>query len=161
SSWDCSRRRCHPTLDGGCHGLHRLSRRPSGSAMSRVAVYARFSSEKQSESSVEDQVRRCREWGERNGYPLDGGLLFPHYAVSGGSLARAGFDALMAKARAGEIDALLVESVDRLSRDNADALTLYRELAFRGIRLLTVADGIDSGAKHGKLTYNLKALVSE
>ena len=81
--------------------------------------------------------------------------MFADFAVSGASLSRPGFDGLMAKIRASEVSALLVESVDRLSRDQADAMTLYRDLAFRGGRLLTVADGIDSGAKHGKLTYNL------
>lgn len=77
------------------------------------------------------------------------------------SLARPGFDALMAQVKSGAVDAVLVESVDRLSRDQADALGLYKELAFRGVRLLTVADGVDSDSKHGKMTYDLKALVSQ
>lgn len=31
-------------------------------ASARVAVYARFSSDKQSDSSIEDQVHRASEW---------------------------------------------------------------------------------------------------
>jgi predicted site-specific integrase-resolvase len=60
---------------------------------SKVAAYARFSSEKQSDASIEDQVRRCRDWGEKNGLAIDEGLVFADFAVSGSSLARPGFDA--------------------------------------------------------------------
>lgn len=45
----------------------------------RCAIYARFSSERQREESIEDQVRVCREWSSREHgrtlYVLPGGLL--------------------------------------------------------------------------------------
>ena len=37
---------------------------------------------KKSETSIEDQVRRCREWGERNGHEPDESLVFADFAVS-------------------------------------------------------------------------------
>lgn len=38
--------------------------------MTRAAIYARFSSEKQREESIEDQVRVCREYAAREGYEI-------------------------------------------------------------------------------------------
>ncbi len=38
--------------------------------MTRVAIYARFSSALQSEASIEDQLRICRERAEREGWTV-------------------------------------------------------------------------------------------
>jgi hypothetical protein len=40
----------------------------------RCAVYARYSADKQNPLSIDDQVRKCREFGERKGWEL----LDPH-----------------------------------------------------------------------------------
>ena len=55
-----------------------------------VAIYARYSSDKQSEASIEDQVRRCREHIERSGGDPDRALVFSDYGISGASLQRPG-----------------------------------------------------------------------
>ncbi|MDF6278483.1 recombinase family protein, partial [Escherichia coli] len=41
----------------------------------------------------------------------------------------------------GEIDLVLAEALDRLSRDQADIAALYKTLSFRGVRILTLAEG--------------------
>lgn len=127
----------------------------------RVAAYARFSSEKQSESSIDDQLRRIRDRLARDGRTLDERLALTDYAVSGASTNRPGFDALMAMVRRREIDVLLVEDVSRLSRDQGDADRIYKELAYYGVQLLSLADGIDSSVKGAKLAYSVKALMSD
>ena len=38
--------------------------------MTRAAIYARYSSDLQSANSIEDQIRLCREWLEREGLPV-------------------------------------------------------------------------------------------
>jgi site-specific DNA recombinase len=128
---------------------------------SRIAAYARFSSDKQSETSTEDQLRRIRDWAAREGVAVTDGLVFDDRAVSGASTARPGFERLMSRVRRGEIDVLLVEDISRLSRDNADALALYRELAFHGVQLVSLADGIDSTSKGAKLHFGVKALFAD
>lgn len=62
---------------------------------SRVAVYARFSSDKQSDSSIEDQVHRAREWIVACGGAADRIQIFSDYAVSGSSMDRPGMRALL------------------------------------------------------------------
>ena len=56
---------------------------------------------------------------------------------------------------------MLVEDTSRLSRDNADALMFYRELAFYGVQLLALSDGIDSTARGSKLHFGVKALFAD
>lgn len=127
----------------------------------RVAAYARYSSDKQSESSIEDQLRRFRELLAREGRTLDERLTLTDYAISGASTNRPGFDALMAMVRRREIDVLLVEDVSRLARNQSDATRLYEELAFYGVQLIALGDGIDTQHKGAKLQFGVKALFAE
>src|SRR5215470_7106764 len=96
----------------------------------RVAVYARFSSDRQRETSIEDQVRRCRDFVTRNGGQVSDDLIFADYAISGSSLVRPGFELMMAlvSARPRGVDAIVTEDVSRLSRDFADAAMVFRKL---------------------------------
>src|SRR3954452_21876757 len=124
---------------------------------SRVAIYARFSSEKQSETSIDDQVRRCREFVQRDGGSVDPSYVFTDYATSGASLARSGFEAMMAltKGTPPAIDVLVAEDLSRITRDLADGAMLFRRLQFLGVKLIGVADGVDTSAKNAKLTYTV------
>ena len=42
--------------------------------MQVAAIYARYSTDGQRETSIDDQVRRCREVAEKNGYTVDDAL---------------------------------------------------------------------------------------
>lgn len=60
----------------------------------RAAIYARYSSDLQSEASIEDQVRLCKERAEADGYRIV--EVFNDYAISGGHLkSRPGMLALL------------------------------------------------------------------
>ena len=66
----------------------------------RAVIYARYSTDMQSETSVEDQVRLCRERAERDGHDVT--QVFSDYAISGSSLVnRPGMLSLMAAAKDG------------------------------------------------------------
>lgn len=127
----------------------------------RVAVYARYSSANQREASIDDQVRRCTRFIEERGGTVDSELVFSDRATSGASLQRAGFERLFALAKAKLIDVIVTEDASRISRELADAATLFRELTYLEIPLLGVADGMDTSAKNAKLTYGVKALVND
>lgn len=127
----------------------------------RVAVYARYSSDRQNDSSIDDQLRRIRSFASARGKSLDDKLTFADHAISGSSTKRPAFEALLERIKRREIDVLLVEDTSRLSRDNADALNLYKTLAYYGVQLLAISDGIDSSSKGAKLAYSVKALMSD
>lgn len=107
--------------------------------MMRVAVYARYSSDSQREASIDDQVRRCRSWIERE--RAIEAAVFTDYAISGASADRAGFRAMVEAARSGLFDVILSEALDRISRDQEHVAGFYKQIRFLGIRVVTLSEG--------------------
>jgi site-specific DNA recombinase len=105
----------------------------------RVVIYARYSSQNQREASIDDQIRLCRERAVREGWTIEN--IFRDLALSGASLLRPGYQALLQAARDGAFDVLLAEALDRLSRDQEDVAALFKRLSFLGIRIVTLAEG--------------------
>lgn len=127
----------------------------------RVGAYARYSSDKQNVSSVDDQLRRFQSALAPIGRELNPALTFTDHAISGKSTERPGFEALMEKVRRRELDVLLVEDVSRLARNQSDATRLYEELAYYGVQLISLGDGIDTQQKGAKLQFGVKALFAD
>lgn len=108
--------------------------------MQRAALYARYSTDLQSERSIEDQAALCRGFAERSGYAVS--HEFHDCARSGASmLGRDGLVRLLAAAADKAFDVLVVEALDRLSRDQADLATIYKRLTFQGVTIVAVHDG--------------------
>ena len=106
----------------------------------RAAIYARYSTDLQSASSIEDQIRLCRECVEKE----NGGIveIYSDYAISGSSVRnRPGMRALLEGAKSGKFDCVISEALDRLSRDQEDIAAIYKRLRHSDIRLLTLAEG--------------------
>jgi site-specific DNA recombinase len=108
--------------------------------MTRAALYARYSSDNQSEASIEDQFRLCRDHARRERWETVGS--YEDAAISGAStILRPGIQRLMRDAQHGEFNILLAEALDRISRDQADVATLYKQLKFAGVSIVTLAEG--------------------
>jgi site-specific DNA recombinase len=103
----------------------------------RAAIYARYSSDKQSETSADDQARMCLEHAEREGWAVVD--IFKDEAVSGAVRDRPGLSRLLA--RAAEFDIMLAESIDRISRDQEDIAGIHKRLRFAGVDIVTLQDG--------------------
>ena len=56
----------------------------------RCACYARFSSDRQSPTSIVDQVRKCRDYAERQGWRVLDRHIYADEAVSGATTDRPG-----------------------------------------------------------------------
>src|SRR4051812_42797217 len=106
---------------------------------SRAAIYARYSSDLQSNQSIEDQVRICRARAEREGWSVV--EVYADYAISGASAKRPRFQDMMADARQRRYDIVLAEAMDRISRDQEHIAGFYKTLSFAGIRAVTIAEG--------------------
>jgi site-specific DNA recombinase len=106
----------------------------------RTAIYARFSSELQDARSITDQVALARKYAEARGLQVS--TVYQDAAISGAStLNRPGLQKLLADAVANRFECLVTESLDRLSRSQADIAALYEKLTFNGVRIETLADG--------------------
>lgn len=107
----------------------------------RAAIYARFSSERQDERSIDDQFRLCREFVGRQGGTIVAERA--DYAISGASIKnRPEALRLLAEAPLGLFDTIVAEGLDRLSRDQEDVAHLFKRLNFAGVALVTVAEGV-------------------
>lgn len=101
----------------------------------RAAIYARYSTDKQRETSIDDQVRVCARLCDQRGFVQTG--VYGDAALSGATVARPELKRLLADAAAGQFDVLVLESLSRLSRDPADLQLLYRQLDFIEIKMVT------------------------
>lgn len=107
--------------------------------MSRVAIYARYSSDNQRDASIEDQLRLCRERAGREGWQIADS--YSDRSVSGASLIRPGIQALLEDAQGLHFDVVLAESLDRISRDQEDIAGVFKRLTFAGIKIVTLSEG--------------------
>ncbi len=107
--------------------------------MTRAVIYARYSSDLQRDTSIEDQVRVCRDCLDHEGWTLS--ATYTDHAKSGASSLRPGYQKLLEDARRGEFEVLIAEALDRLSRDQEDIAGLYKHLSFAGVKILTLAEG--------------------
>ncbi|MBK7082267.1 MAG: recombinase family protein [Betaproteobacteria bacterium] len=127
-----------------------------------AAIYARFSTDKQDRSSIEDQTRTCRTWAKNNGLAVV--AEFADEATSGSVpvTRRTGGGAMHAAALAGQFDVLILEGLDRLSRDQVDQEQVVRRLEHRGIRLVGISDGYDSNSGESRfMLRGMRGIVNE
>lgn len=108
--------------------------------------YVRISTPEQAQGrGVERQVERAKDWAEKNGYVLDDSLRdIGISAFHGKNLDEGALSAFIARLEAGDIpdgSALIVESLDRLSREAVvDALELFLRIIRNGVTVVTLAD---------------------
>ncbi|UWQ60539.1 recombinase family protein [Leisingera caerulea] len=104
----------------------------------RAAIYARYSTDKQKDTSVEDQIRLCRRLCEQKGWQVT--EVFTDHALSGKNALRPGYQRLIQAAERGNIDVIAAESQNRLSRDMADSANLLKRMNFFGVKIHTASE---------------------
>ena len=127
----------------------------------RAAIYARYSSENQRPESIDDQVSSCKKLAATRGFTVDDSHIFPDEATSGARSDRKGLAALLAASAAKKFDVVLVDDLSRLARDNYLMLSLMAELHFNGVRVVSVADGLDTGDEEAKLGIQIRGIFNE
>ena len=115
----------------------------------RVAIYARFSTDKQSEASTADQIRVATEYAKQHGWSIV--AAHEDKAMSGAVADRPGYQALLRDVRAGRIDLVLVEEVSRLWRAQAEQWRCVEEFEYLGVRIVGIRDGVDTGREGSEL----------
>jgi site-specific DNA recombinase len=107
----------------------------------RATIYARFSTDLQNERSIEDQLSLCQSYAEREG--LNVVSTYEDRARSGGSvMGREGLLQMLDQARERSFDVVIVEALDRLSRDMEDLAGIHKRLSFLGIEIRAVHEGV-------------------
>lgn len=127
----------------------------------RVVVYARYSSSNQRETSITDQIARCRRFIDDHQGDGDAAEVLSDSAMSATTMHRPAFEELLRRAEKKQVDFIVTEDMSRISRDFADAAQIFKMLEYRRIPLIGVADGIDTSASGAKLVYTFRALMND
>ena len=137
--------------------------RETVSQSSRCAIYARFSSEKQNALSIEQQVRKCREYAERHAMAVLEDHIYIDEAISGATEERPGLQRLLAvaKSQPQRIDVILVDDTSRLSRSIGDMDRITKELRFVGMKIAYVAHGFDSDSENAGILTAIYGGINE
>ncbi|OAI44356.1 hypothetical protein AYO43_09255 [Nitrospira sp. SCGC AG-212-E16] len=125
----------------------------------RAALYARYSSEHQKESSITDQFRNCEQRAAREGWTIT--ARYEDKAISGTTSDRPGYQQLLKDAKAKQFDILLINDFSRLSRDMDETERARKRLIYWGVRVIGVVDGIDTSQKGHRLHSRFKGMINE
>lgn len=125
----------------------------------KAAIYSRFSTDKQTDSSIFDQVRVCSEYAGKNGLAIV--AQFEDQGISGAAFGnRPGVLRMREAALAGRFNVLLINDLSRLSRSQ-DLAPLLSRLRHRGVRVIGVQDGFDSDSRTARMQAGLSGIMSE
>ena len=107
--------------------------------VTQAGIYARVSTIPQ---NIESQLMPIREYCARNNFKV-----FKEYldqGVSGVKGSRPQLDLMMTDVREGKLSTIIVYKLDRLGRSLKNLLDLLSEFRNKKIRVISVADGIDT-----------------
>ena len=119
------------------------SRKPEKKGGNAV-IYARYSSSNQREESIEQQVNKCREFAERNGYTVIS--VYSDAAISGKDDNRPQFQRMMRDSEKGAFDYVIAWKSSRIGRNMLQAMVNEERLAAEGVRCLYVEEDFDDTA---------------
>lgn len=127
----------------------------------RCAIYARYSSDQQSPSSLQDQIRKCREYAQQHGWIMLDQYIYTDAELSGAGADRPALQRLLTvvQERPRKFDVLLIDDTSRLSRRQADQSNIAEQLRFSGFRFIAVSQGIDSAHEQSDVLMTVHGLV--
>lgn len=129
--------------------------------MNEAVIYARFSSDKQTESSIEAQVRACREYAAA--HSLHVMEVYADEAISGAgakTASRRAYRRLLRDASKGQFDTILIHKYDRIARNLGEHVNLEQRLNKLGVTLIATAQDFGS-AKEAKIMRAITWSLSE
>lgn len=110
----------------------------------KAVIYARFSSEKQNEASIEGQLRECLEYAEYNKLEVIGNYI--DRACSARTANRPDFQRMIKDSYKHNFDCVIVWKLDRFARDRYDSAYYKNILKKNGVRVISAKETITEGA---------------
>src|SRR5712692_7642891 len=122
----------------------------------RCAIYARVST---SDQSVEMQRGDLYKLAEGRGFEVV--TEYCDEAQSGAKSSRPALDKMLADAKRGRFQVILVWRLDRLGRSLAHLIRLLEDFKVWNVELISFSENLDFTSSTGKLFYSLLAAFSE
>ncbi|CDS48552.1 hypothetical protein [Polaromonas sp. CG9_12] len=127
-----------------------------------AAIYARYSTDEQRPTSIEDQVRRCRDTAGKEKLVVEERWVFSDCAVSGtakGRAKRVAYQRLMDAIESKLVDIVFIDDVSRAARDMLEGAKIMALVDSIGLRVVT-SDGIDTAQPNWKMLWSFKLMTA-
>ena len=118
----------------------------------KAAAYARYSTDKQTENSIEYQLQEIRKYCEAHDVELV--ATYTDEGLSGTNMDRPGFQAMVRAAEDHTIDTVVIYDVTRGSRDVGDWFAFRKSMMYLGVQVISA-----TGQRLGDLTNSQDFLL--
>ena len=108
-----------------------------------AVIYARYSSDKQTENSIDAQLRAAYTYCEQKGLSVIGEYI--DRAISGTTDNRPDFQRMIADAKKQQFAYIVVYRFDRFARNRYDSAIYKKELENYGVRVLSTEESVGVG----------------
>lgn len=126
--------------------------------MINAVIYARYSSDKQTEQSIEGQLRVCKEFAERNGYNIINEYI--DRALTGRTDKRPAFLQMIEDSKEKCFTYIICYKLDRFSRNHYDSVFYKYQLKQYGVKVISATEAISDTAE-GFLMEGLLEMMAE
>lgn len=128
-----------------------------------IAIYSRKSKFTGTGESIANQIELCRVhistlWGPD---AAQSALVFEDEGFSGGNLNRPDFRRMMDRARAGQLQAIVVYRLDRISRSIGDFAALIQDLERLGVAFVSIKEQFDTASPMGRAMMYIASVFSQ
>ena len=111
----------------------------------KAVIYARFSSDRQREESIEGQLRECHEFASKNGIIVVHEYIDRALSASKDTEKRLDFLKMIRDSSKGQFEGVLVWKLDRFARDRYDSAHYKHILKKNGVRVISATESISEG----------------
>jgi site-specific DNA recombinase len=127
----------------------------------RVAIYIRWSTEEQGNgTTLEVQRDACKHFLLSQGWQFREDLIFVDDGYSGANMNRPALGTLRETIRQGQVSAVVVYKLDRLSRNLLDCVTLVRQ-EWSKVALFSTMEHFDTHSSMGQMVFNILVSFAE
>ncbi len=126
--------------------------------MANIVIYARYSSQAQTEQSIEGQLRVCREFAEQQGHSIINEYI--DRAFSGTTDNRPAFQQMIEDSKKKQFEYILVYKLDRFSRSNYDNAIYKHKLQQNNVKVISATETI-SNTPEGMIMERLLEMFAE
>ena len=125
----------------------------------KAVIYARFSSDRQREESIEGQVRECRDYAEQNGITIVDTYIDRAKSASKDTDKRESFLQMVRDSAKHIFDVVLVWKLDRFARSRYDSAHFKNILKKNGVKVISATEHITEGHEGIILQSILEAMA--
>jgi site-specific DNA recombinase len=124
--------------------------------MVKVAIYARISTDR-GEQNIKQQIAHVREFCKRKGYEI--------YKVykdekTGKTKQRNDYQKMLRQWHEGKFETLVVQDVDRLTRDYYDGVALEKFVIEKDKIIISLSEPVDLTTPYGRFMFRVKLAMN-